>query len=697
MTNEANLPRVLVIGGGPASLSFSSTLVHYHKVDLHVYESRWYKTQHDGIQWKGNAQQNYRRDQVVTIQSAVFKLFPPHIEATIFPPDGYSEMWPHGSESPREKGFPRNVSIRDVEDRLLELVKQSPNITLHPNKLQPEELDPREWQLVVIADGARSSFRQHYEYLFGKNDPTAYSLSPNNHVTDTVLAVKVITELSNADSVILTVCQNRFLLNARNENGYIYIRLTKEEAQEVEGQSLHDGTIASCIQSRPCVMQLTRQGFMCPTHKALFKPAINPQSKLWPRVLDALKLFKAEPFAITSFNLSMTSRSRFVIDITPNDILESGTNAKRQEGQLTHQTFACLLGDAANSIHFWPGRGMNSAFCSSIALARTLTMRWRLQPFLRSAHFINFEATMAALQHRHKDRAWRNMVTVKDGKKQSIADVICESLDLDDESGTSGEKLTKAMGVRLTKMVERLNPRLPQPADPSTLLTQLRTVCVETMSVMVNGGMWETRFSAGTEVDIDHLVPDPGEIREEHLEETEKQERFSTDTQSSNRDIDILGETSIRASYNHAISLKGEATLNWQAACREMRGLLVRADKGHNVSNEQLIEAIAEADELTPDRIEEEEFVSAMKFIIQNTLLEHLDEEWAQWFENAADRNSVLSLQAAKFIIEKAEGKGKRTEWHDRNVLEAELRKRSGSNRITRDIYFKVAREMLYG
>ena len=68
------------------------------------------------------------------------------------------------------------------------------------------------------------------------------------------------------------------------------------------------------------------------------------------------------------------------------------------------QTFGFLLGDAANAIHFWPGRGLNSGLASVISLARCLAASWR-GTALRDADFLRHEAVMAMLQYRHKSRA----------------------------------------------------------------------------------------------------------------------------------------------------------------------------------------------------------------------------------------------------------------------------------------------------
>ena len=58
----------------------------------------------------------------------------------------------------------------------------------------------------------------------------------------------------------------------------------------------------------------------------------------------------------------MVQRPRFSVQLFPPHRHDAGT-------------FGFLLGDAANAIHFWPGRGLNSGLASAISLARCLARR----------------------------------------------------------------------------------------------------------------------------------------------------------------------------------------------------------------------------------------------------------------------------------------------------------------------------------
>ncbi|MFD8382281.1 hypothetical protein ACFV2X_27800 [Streptomyces sp. NPDC059679] len=91
------------------------------------------------------------------------------------------------------------------------------------------------------------------------------------------------------------------------------------------------------------------------------------------------------------------------------------------------ETYGFLLDDAANAVHFWPGRGLNSGLASATSLARPLGRTWQSR-LLRDADFIRPEAAMSMLQYRHKSRAWNAMVTTDEqGASHAIKDVVARS------------------------------------------------------------------------------------------------------------------------------------------------------------------------------------------------------------------------------------------------------------------------------
>lgn len=307
--------------------------------------------------------------------------------------------------------------------------------------------------------------------------------------------------MADSNAVVLTVAQNRFLLNATGGEGYLYMRLTTDEASEVRGRTATAKRFTGCIQSQPCVMEIERGAggaaeesgfaisgsvFTCPTHGTKFVSANDPDSFLWPRVEDGLRLYDCELKSVTVFRLSMTVQRRFVTELS-----ELGTNPP---------VFGALLGDAANAIHFWPGRGLNHGIYSAVALARSLHRavasrrpRPGAPPLVRAADLARFEAALSALQLRHKDRAWRAMVQRaprKDGKPggegRAVRDVIYDAVM--DSDGADRAELLEKMEARVRDYAERLEKRLPVRPVVDDIVHQLEKCSDETLNVMVRSG-----------------------------------------------------------------------------------------------------------------------------------------------------------------------------------------------------------------
>ena len=154
--------------------------------------------------------------------------------------------------------------------------------------------------------------------------------------------------------------------------------------------------------------------------------------------------------AVTCFRLDMVQRARFTAQLFGRTATTPGT-------------FGFLLGDAANAIHFWPGRGLNSGLASALSLARSLA-GWRGKP-LRDADFVRHEALMAMLQYRHKSRAWRQMVTVDvDGNAMAIKDRIAQGITAGTLDAPDRDADLAALMERLRRTRTRLAGRLPGPA-----------------------------------------------------------------------------------------------------------------------------------------------------------------------------------------------------------------------------------------
>src|SRR5215470_1494694 len=378
--------QVTITGGGPVGLSFALLLEYLMgaRVAITVYDGRWMK--HDGrIVWKGPEHGNARRLQVVTIQSRQYLKLPPPVQERLFIPGVYTEMWPKGPDSIQDCG-PRNVRIAHVEDQLLAYANEkSDRIRLVPEPFDPAsaEDDLAAQDVLAICEGGRSRTLEYFAAKFGAADSSLYALD-GKQVQDMVLGLRVKSELSDPMAVLLTVTQNRFLLNSLRGEGFLNMRLTDQEARETVGIDPVKQLFTECIQAQPCVLELRSSGeFFCAMHHALFLPALLKGSAFWTRVEEGLRLFGIPPenlTAVTGFRLDMVQRPRFTAQLFPKTPTASGT-------------FGFLLGDAANAIHFWPGRGLNSGLASAISLARCLAAR-RPGAVLREADFVRHEAVM---------------------------------------------------------------------------------------------------------------------------------------------------------------------------------------------------------------------------------------------------------------------------------------------------------------
>ncbi|MBW8698555.1 Transcriptional regulatory protein EmbR [Streptomyces sp. MBT84] len=486
--------RVTVAGGGPVGLSFALLLEHFlgPQAQITVYDGRWRK-QGRTIVWKGQDEGNVRRQQVVTVQSRQYLAWPEEVRARLFDPEHYSEMWPSGPDSIGDH-HPRNMRIAYIEDRLLELANEKrERIRLIPTRFDPaEQQDALAAQHVLaICDGGRSHTREHFAARFGKADESIYSLD-GRHLQDVVLGLRVKSTLSDPMAVLLTVAQNRFLLNSLRGEGFLNMRLTDAELSEVIGIDPVRRVFEECIASRPCLMDRDEHGdFQCSTHGTLFLPALIKGSSLWKRVHEGLRLFGVESedlTAVTSFRLDMVQRPRFSAELMPATAGSPGT-------------YGFLLGDAANAIHFWPGRGLNSGLASAISLARSLNGAWSGKAF-RDADFLRHEAAMSMLQYRHKSRAWKAMVTSDDkGATWAIKDIIAHGIEAADDLDRDAD--TKALLERMRTLRERLAPRLPGMPDDEAILERLQTLEPATLRMLVLSGAWDTLTMGGEEVDID--------------------------------------------------------------------------------------------------------------------------------------------------------------------------------------------------
>ncbi len=505
-TVDSGILNVTVSGGGPVGLTFALLLESLlgPRVAITIYDARWAD---DGsrVVWKSDDHGNIRRQQVVTIQSRHFLKLPQEIQDQLFQPGQFSEMWPTGPDSIDGLG-PRNVRIAHIEDSLLEKANEkAAHIRLVPRRFDPASPSgvPPVQHVLAICEGSRSDQEgslKYFERNFGTADRSIFSLD-GQPVRDVVLGLKVKSDLSDAAAVLLTVTQNRFLLNSVHGDGFLNMRLTDAEAEELTSANLDGTAYPGCIQSKACVFQKTSEPgvFKCAKHGTVFSPPTQLRSSLWARTLEGLKLFgvKEENLqSITAFRLSMVQRPRFSAELC------AATPTRPA-------TFGFLLGDTANAVHFWPGRGLNGGLASAISLARCLKNRWRGLPF-RDSDFLRHEAAMAMLQYRHKCRAWRFMVHADDSGvyraiKDLIGDTAVDAVEPEAVRQADIERLLQRMGQFRGRLAQRIEGL---PSD-EWLRTHLSGLQSRTLRELVESGAWDSYGGGGEEVEVDWLLGEP--------------------------------------------------------------------------------------------------------------------------------------------------------------------------------------------
>ena len=451
-----------IAGGGPTGLAFALA-VQACGIDacLRVFEPRWQYTA-SGIAWRGSQDGNRRRQQIVTIQSNVWRALPSSVQDALFAAGDYTEVWPCSSDSPEQHGAPRNLPIRTIEDRLLGLLQTLPGVELVPERYDPLTRDHGA-HLLAICDGAHSATREHFTPQFGRPHADLYQVEGRT-LEETIVGLQVASTISPGAAVLLTAAQNRYLLNTHGNTGFLNVRLARDEAAELAtlGRTADDGLPLDALRA----------------------------STLWPTLREGLRLFGIDEdhlLAARAFRCSLVHRPRFVAEVA-------------------RGTWGCLLGDAANALHFWPGRGLNTGLKSALSLARCLARRWGGAP-LRAADLVEHEGVMQMLQAREVGiRAWQTMLLCDDDGSPAPIDLrIRRGLQAASERGALRGELV----ARMRELHRRLTHRMPALPHVDAVATRLDALETRTLAVLVASGAWISAEVAGPEVDVAALLPAP--------------------------------------------------------------------------------------------------------------------------------------------------------------------------------------------
>ncbi|KAK1244315.1 hypothetical protein MKX07_003114 [Trichoderma sp. CBMAI-0711] len=472
--------KVAIVGGGPTALASAISIAEKGagNVEVHMYEKRWVQK----VLPNGSVIVDYppsakRRDQVVTLQDSVTRLLSKSSFQALFA--GRPErVWPGSA----------NIQIRKVEDRFLKRV-QDPEfqglIYLHCEGVTREDLAKvGDFHVLLGADGAASWVRQSFFRGYENERGRSYALG---------LAFDRPAGLpwSQPLNVFLTLGQTRYLLNASDHDGrgYLNMQLTEEEWHKmvsVDGQPVHFGR-PGCFKKPDGTIP---EGF---EPSQVFAPSENRTSPLWISISDGLKLFgfkEEEVINVVRIPIVVQAVREGVQTLPPQDSI----NVKRPHA------LVAVAGDAAMTVHFWPGRGLNSGIKAGLALGDELVHALNNGKFIGMpiGALKEYNDFILKLQGREHDKRSIPILN-QSGSPEMLGWLLQKANSVPDQVAI--EWLVGAM----TQIADRLQRRddwaydFVENVEPQLriVLRQLDTVTLKEMAVSFP---WPTREMAGAEV-----------------------------------------------------------------------------------------------------------------------------------------------------------------------------------------------------
>ncbi|KAJ4302486.1 hypothetical protein N0V88_002631 [Collariella sp. IMI 366227] len=472
--------RVCIIGGGPTGLASAISIAEkgQGKVEVHVWERRWIVTETGTIDYPPDAR---RRDQVVTLQDSVTSLLSPRSFEALF--EGYPErVWPGSA----------NIQIRKVEDRLLSRCQTDEFhglIHLHAEGVTRRELAAGscgDFHVLLGTDGAASWVRKNYFRGYENERGRSYALGLAFDRGE-----KAGLPWSQPLNIFLTLGQTRYLLNASDYDGkgYLNMQLTEEEWNKmvsVDGQPIHFG--------RPGCFRLPDgnipEGF---DESRVFAPSEDRGSPLWKSIEDGLKLFGFKESEVTN-----VVRIPIVVQAVREGVqmlpLEDSRSVRRPHA------LVAVAGDAAMTVHFWPGRGLNSGIKAGIALGDEICHALRGGRFagLQLGALEEYNDFIIKLQGREHDKRSIPILN-QSGSPEMLGWLLRKAQSVPEEVAT--EWLVGAMN----QIAERLEQRDDWTfAHESNIEAQIRIILRQlnslTLREMAVSFPWPTREMAGAEV-----------------------------------------------------------------------------------------------------------------------------------------------------------------------------------------------------
>lgn len=472
--------KVCIVGGGPTALASAVSLAEKGAglVEVHVWERRWVVKQGpNGFPYVDYPPTAKRRDQVVTLQTSVTRLMSPATLQALFA--GRPEaVWPASA----------NIQIRKVEDRLLKRCQHDQFkglIHLHAEGVTKDDLAKvGDFHVLLGADGAASWVRKSYFHGYENERGRSYALG---------LAFDRPAGLpwSQPLNMFLTLGQTRYLLNASDHDGrgYLNMQLTEDEWHKmlsVDGQPVTFGR-PGCLRAADGSIP---EGF---EPSQVFAPSEDRESALWQSIADGLKLFgfkESEVINVVRIPIVVQAVREGVQYLPPHD---SPSIAR------PHAVVA-VAGDAAMTVHFWPGRGLNSGIKSGMALGDELVHA------LNSGKFIGlsldsmkeYNDFIMKLQNREHDKRSIPILN-QSGTPETLGWLLDKAHSVPDQVAV--DWLVGAM----VQIASRLETRADWAFEPiANIEPQIRIVLRQlhslTLREMAVSFPWPTREMGGAEV-----------------------------------------------------------------------------------------------------------------------------------------------------------------------------------------------------
>ncbi|KAK3358709.1 hypothetical protein B0T25DRAFT_446867 [Lasiosphaeria hispida] len=472
--------RVCIIGGGPTGLASAISLAEKGagKVEVHVWERRWVMDKNGVFDYPPDAK---RRDQVVTLQDSVTTLLTEGSYQALF--QGRPErVWPGSA----------NIQIRKVEDRFLKRCQADEFrglIHLHAEGVTREELAAGkcgDFHVLLGTDGAaswvRRSYFQGYENERGKSYALglAFDRGP-----------KAGLPWSQPLNMFLTLGQTRYLLNASDHDGrgYLNMQLTEEEWEKmlsVDGQPIHFGRPACLRRPDGSIPDGFDEG-------RVFAPSEDRNSPEWKSIEDGLKLFGFKESEVINV---------VRIPIVVQAVREGVQMLPLEDSRFVHRPHAlvALAGDALMTVHFWPGRGLNSGIKAGIALGDEIAHALNGGRFagLQLGAMKEYNDFILKLQNREHDKRSIPILN-QSGTPEMLGWLLSKAASVPDEVAL--EWLVGAM----TQIGDRLERRddwafkHEANIEPQIRIV-LRQMHSQTLREMAVSFPWPTREMAGAEV-----------------------------------------------------------------------------------------------------------------------------------------------------------------------------------------------------